>query len=120
MTSETQKALVIAAMLGVLFWFARAPAKKDEPVGADYPDAMVIVPPTGMGASVELDTWAEANNIELRRYNEGADLENVEPWIKDLYQATEGQRPAVAVRQSGKTIVLPIGDDILEKLKEYK
>ena len=69
MTSDTQKALVIAAMLGALFFLARQP-KPDAPVGNDYPDAMVVVPPVGMGASTQLDAWADENNVELRRYTE--------------------------------------------------
>ena len=120
MTSETQKALIIAAMLAALFYFARSPGQVDPPVGNDYPDAMVLVPPTGMGSSIQLDAWAEANGIELRRYAEDADLAGAEPWIQELFQATDGSRPAAAVSQDGKITVIPLDDDILERLKEYK
>ena len=117
MTSETQKAALVAVLLIVLLALGsrQVPTR---PVGNDYPDAMVIVPPTGMGASVELDKWAAENNIELRRYTEGVDLDNAENWIPELYQATEGSRPAAAIRRAGKVIVIPIDDDILERLKD--
>ena len=120
MTSETQKALVIAAMLAALFYFARRPAQVEPPVGNDYPDAMVLVPPTGMGSSIELDAWAESNGIELRRYAEDADLAQAEPWIQELYEATTGSRPAAAVRRNGKITVFPLDDDVLEKLRSAK
>tara|TARA_R110002167_G_scaffold58432_4_gene165576 strand:+ start:3526 stop:3885 length:360 start_codon:yes stop_codon:yes gene_type:complete len=119
MTSDTQKALVIAAMLGALFFLARQP-KPDAPVGNDYPDAMVVVPPVGMGASTQLDAWADQNNVELRRYTEGVDLGDAEPWIRELYRATDGNRPAAAVRRNGKIIVVPVDDDLLETLKGLK
>ena len=119
MTSETQKAALVAVLLIVLLALGsrQVPTR---PVGNDYPDAMVIVPPTGMGASVELDKWAAENNIELRRYTEGVDLDNAEAWIPELYEATEGLRPAAAVRKDGQIIVLPVDDDILERLKEIR
>jgi len=117
MTSETQKALVIAAMLAALFYFARRPGQDEPQVGNDYPDAMVIVPPVGMGASTDLDKWAEENEIELRRYTEGVDLSNAEKWVAELFFATEGKRPAAAVRRDGKIVVIPVDDDVLEKLK---
>lgn len=119
MTGETQKAAIVAVLLIALLALGSRHVPQ-KPVGNDYPDAMVIVPPTGMGASVELDKWAAENNIELRRYTEGVDLENAENWIPELYQATEGSRPAAAIRRDGQVIVLPIDDDILERLKELR
>lgn len=120
MTSDTRKALVVAAMLAALFFFARTPGESDLPVGNNYPDAMVIVPPVGMGASTQLDDWADENNIELRRYTAGVDLAEAEPWIRELYQATEGKRPAAAVRVGGRIVTIPVGDDMLESLKGLK
>jgi len=119
MASETQKAAIVAVLLIALLALGSRQVPK-KPVGNDYPDAMVIVPPTGMGGSVELDKWAAENKIELRRYTEGVDLENAESWIPELYQATEGSRPAAAIRRDGQVIVVPIDDDILERLRNLQ
>lgn len=120
MTSETQKALVIAAMLAALFYFARRPEQQDAPVGNDYPDAMVVVPPVGMGGSTQLDEWAEKNNVELRRYTDGVDLANAEKWVAELYTATEGTRPSAAVRLDGKIVVVPVNDELLQSLDNLR
>lgn len=120
MTSETQKALVIAALLAALLYFARSPSQVEPPVGNDYPDAMVVVPPVGMGGSVQLDEWAKRNDIELRRYTDGVDLANAEKWIAELYKATEGTRPSAAVRLNGEIVVIPVDDDLLQNLDDLK
>lgn len=119
MTVDTQKSLIIAALLAVLFYAARR-EQPDAPVGNDYPDAMVVVPPVGMGASTQLDAWADENGIEIRRYTADVDLDDAEPWIRELYQATEGKRPAAAVRVNGRIVTVPVDDDMLETLKGLK
>ena len=119
MGNETQKALIVALMLAAVFYLAKQ-KPSEAPVGNDYPNAMVVVPPVGMGASIDLDEWAEVNSIELRRYAEGVNLEEAEPWVKELYQATEGNRPAAAVRRNGEIVVVPVDDNLLENLRGLK
>lgn len=86
----------------------------------DYPDAMVVVPPVGMGGSTQLDEWAEKNNVELRRYTDGVDLANAEKWVAELYTATEGTRPSAAVRLDGKIVVVPVNDELLQSLDNLR
>ena len=62
-------------------------------------------------------TWGAANNIEIRRYQAGADLSTAEPWVQELYKLSEGLQPCAVVSIGDGVEIIPIEDDLLEELE---
>ncbi|MFZ9077486.1 MAG: hypothetical protein ACO23H_03060 [Alphaproteobacteria bacterium] len=118
MSQETQRALAIGFMLAVALWLPRYNRKVPRKMPQEYPNCLVIVPPVGMGASVALDEWAKQKGVELRRYDENANLDDAEKWVRQLFDETRGKRPAAALNYQGKVSVVPINDDLLKNLRK--
>ena len=57
------------------------------------------------------------NNIEIRRYQAGADLSTAEPWVQELYKLSEGLQPCAVVSIGDGVEIIPIEDDLLEELE---
>ena len=62
----------------------------------------------------------KANRVEIRRYQADADLQNAEPWVQQLYQASEGYQPCAVVSLGDGIEIIPIQDDLLEELEKLR
>ena len=82
-----------------------------------WQDAVVLVPPVGIAGSTKIDEWGAANNIEIRRYQAGADLSTAEPWVQELYKLSEGLQPCAVVSLVDCVEIIPIEDDLLDELE---
>ena len=81
--------LLLWAILVAFAWFVFVRSGPEPPPPAPvptWPDAVVLVPPVGIAGSTKIDEWGEANNVEIRRYQAGADLSDAEPWVQELYK----------------------------------
>lgn len=83
-------------------------------------DTVLIVPPVGVGSSMKIDEWAKENNVEIRRYREGDDLTLAEPDIRRLFELTKGKQPCAITSIDGQVKIIPINDDLLNKLESLK
>lgn len=122
-TSTGQNLILWAVAVGC-FWFVfirsgPAPLPKP-PKPSTWPDAVVLVPPVGIAGSTKLDEWGAANNIEIRRYQAGADLSNAEPWVQELFALSDGQQPCAIVSIGDDVEIIPIKDDLLDELEALR
>jgi len=100
------------------FVFVRSgPEPPPTPPVPAWPDAVVLVPPVGIAGSTKIDEWGAANNVEIRRYQAGADLSNAEPWVQELYKLSDGQQPCAVVSMGDGVEIIPIEDDLLTELE---
>lgn len=90
------------------------------PVPPAWPDAVVLVPPVGIAGSTKIDKWGADNNIEIRRYQAGADLSTAEPWVQELYKLSEGLQPCAVISLGDGVEILPIQDDLLKELEQLR
>ena len=90
------------------------------PVPPAWPDAVVLVPPVGIAGSTKIDEWGAANNVEIRRYQAGADLSNAEPWVQELYKLSDGEQPCAVVSMGDGVEIILIEDDLLEELESLR
>ena len=85
------------------------------PVGED---AVVIVDPSGLANSLLLDELCDRHEVELRRLNSGASMENVESGIADLFNLGSKNPPAIVSRINGKVLVHAMSNDPLGQLED--
>jgi len=123
-TSSNSQGLVLwLVLIGfacfVFFRMSNEPATVT-PVPPAWPDAVVLVPPVGIAGSTKIDQWGADNNIEIRRYQAGADLSTAEPWVQELYKLSEGLQPCAVVSLGDGVEIIPIEDDLLEELEQLR
>lgn len=112
--------LLLWAILVAFAWFVfvrSGPELPPTPPVPVWPDAVVLVPPVGIAGSTKIDEWGAANNVEIRRYQAGADLSNAEPWVQELYKLSDGQQPCAVVSMGDGVEIIPIEDDLLTELE---
>ena len=112
--------LLLWAILVAFAWFVfvrSGPEPPPPPPVPAWPDAVVLVPPVGIAGSTKIDEWGAANNVEIRRYQAGADLSNAEPWVQELYKLSDGQQPCAVVSIGDGVEIIPIEDDLLTELE---
>jgi len=118
------QSLILWAVLVAFAWFVFVRSGPDPlpkpPKPITWPDAVVLVPPVGIAGSTKLDEWGAANNVEIRRYQAGADLSNAEPWVQELYQLSEGRQPCAVVSFGDDVEIIPIEDGLLEELEALR
>lgn len=122
-TAGKPQQLLLWAILVAFAWFVFVRSGPEPPPPAPvptWPDAVVLVPPVGIAGSTKIDEWGEANNVEIRRYQAGADLSNAEPWVQELYKLSDGQRPCAVVSMGDGVEIIPIEDDLLEELESLR
>ena len=115
--------LLLWAILVAFAWFVfvrSGPEPPPKPPVPTWPDAVVLVPPVGIAGSTKIDEWGAANNVEIRRYQAGADLSNAEPWIQELYKMSDGQQPCAVVSMGDGVEIIPIEDDLLQELESLR
>tara|TARA_R100000951_G_scaffold108630_1_gene104952 strand:+ start:1272 stop:1670 length:399 start_codon:yes stop_codon:yes gene_type:complete len=120
-TAGKPQQLLLWAILVAFAWFVFVrsgpePPPTPPPVPS-WPDAVVLVPPVGIAGSTKIDEWGAANNVEIRRYQAGADLSNAEPWVQELYKLSDGQQPCAVVFMGDGVEIIPIEDDLLTELE---
>lgn len=120
-TAGKPQQLLLWAILIAFAWFVFVrsgpePPPRPPPVPA-WPDAVVLVPPVGIAGSTKIDEWGAANNVEIRRYQAGADLSNAEPWVYELYKMSDGQQPCAVISMNDKVEIIPIDGDLLTELE---
>lgn len=120
-TAGKPQQLLLWVILVAFAWFVFVrsgpePPPKPPPVPS-WPDAVVLVPPVGIAGSTKIDEWGAANNVEIRRYQAGADLSNAEPWVQELYKLSDGQQPCAVVSMGDGVEIIPIEDDLLTELE---
>ena len=100
-----------AIVLGFSVWLVSRRPEQDNPpaINPNRPDAVVLVPPIGIAG--------EANNVEIRRYQEGADLTTAEPWVQEMYDLSIGNRPCAVIALGDDLKIVPIEDDLIEQLE---
>ncbi len=117
---KPQQLLLWAILVGVA-WFVFVRSGPETPPTPppvpSWPDAVVLVPPVGIAGSTKIDEWGAANNVEIRRYQAGADLSNAEPWVQELYKLSDGQQPCAVVSMGDGVEIIPIEDDLLIELE---
>lgn len=116
MTVEAQKALFLLVLLVIAVLASRKPGKEKQVID-DVPDAIVIVPPVGIGASAKVDAWAKDNGLELRRYDIGVNLDNAEPWVAKLYELAKEHTPAAVVCIQGNITIIEIDENLCKHLE---
>lgn len=112
--------VLLWAILVAFSWFVfvrSGPEPPPTPPVPTWPDAVVLVPPVGIAGSTKIDEWGAENNVEIRRYQAGADLSNAEPWIQELYKLSDGQQPCAVVSMGDGVEIIPIEDDLLQELE---
>ena len=122
-TAGKPQQLLLWAILVAFAWFVfvrSGPKPPPPPPMPTWPDAVVLVPPVGIAGSTKIDEWGEANNVEIRRYQAGADLSNAEPWVQELYKLSDGQQPCAVVSMGDGVEIIPIEDDLLEELESLR
>ena len=122
-SSNSQGVLLWLILIGfACFVFFRMSNEPETvtPVPPAWPDAVVLVPPVGIAGSTKLDEWGAANNVEIRRYQAGADLSTAEPWVQELYKLSEGLQPCAVVSLGDGVEIIPIEDDLLEELEKLR
>lgn len=122
-TAGKPQQLLLWAILVAFAWFVfvrSGPETPPPPPIPTWPDAVVLVPPVGIAGSTKIDEWGEANNVEIRRYQAGADLSNAEPWVQELYKLSDGQQPCAVVSMGDGVEIIPIEDDLLEELESLR
>ena len=115
--------LLLWVILVAFAWFVfvrSGPEPLPTPPVPTWPDAVVLVPPVGIAGSTKIDEWGAANNVEIRRYQAGADLSNAEPWIQELYKMSDGQQPCAVVSMGDGVEIIPIQDDLLQELESLR
>lgn len=106
------------AVIGFSVWLvSRRESSPVIPVDPARPDAIVLVPPVGMAGSTLVDDWGKRNGIEVRRYQEGENLKTAEPWVQELYDLSDGERPCAVVAIGSDVEIVPITDNLLEHLQ---
>lgn len=111
--------LVLIA-LAVWLFTKSGPAPLPPAPKPEWPDAVILVPPVGIGGSMKIDEWGKANGAEIRRYQADADLQNAEPWVQQLYHASKGYQPCAVVSLGDGLEIIPIEDDLLEELEKLR
>ena len=111
--------LVLIA-LAVWVFTKSGPAPLPPAPKPEWPDAVILVPPVGIGGSMKIDEWGKANGVEIRRYQADADLQNAEPWVQHLYHASKGYQPCAVVSLGDGLEIIPIEDDLLEELEKLR
>lgn len=122
-TAGKPQQLLLWAILVAFAWFVFVRSGPEPPPPAPvptWPDAVVLVPPVGIAGSTKIDEWGEANNVEIRRYQAGADLSDAEPWVQELYKLSDGQQPCAVVSMGDGVEIIPIEDDLLEELESLR
>lgn len=122
-TAGKPQQLLLWAILVAFAWFVfvrSGPELPPPPLMPNWPDAVVLVPPVGIAGSTKIDEWGEANNVEIRRYQAGADLSNAEPWVQELYKLSDGLQPCAVVSMGDGVEIIPIEDDLLEELESLR
>ncbi len=122
-TAGKPQQLLLWAILVAFAWFVfvrSGPETPPAPPIPTWPDAVVLVPPVGIAGSTKIDEWGEANNVEIRRYQAGADLSNAEPWVQELYKLSDGKQPCAVVSMGDGVEIIPIEDDLLEELESLR
>ena len=122
-TAGKPQQLLLWAILVAFAWFVFVRSGPETPPPQripTWPDAVVLVPPVGIAGSTKIDEWGEANNVEIRRYQAGADLSNAEPWVQELYKLSDGQQPCAVVSMGDGVEIIPIEDDLLEELENLR
>lgn len=115
--------LLFWVILVAFAWFVfvrSGPEPPSTPPVPTWPDAVVLVPPVGIAGSTKIDEWGAANNVEIRRYQAGADLSNAEPWIQELYKLSDGQQPCAVVSMGDGVEIIPIEEDLLQELESLR
>lgn len=110
--------IVVALMIGI-FVLSKRTEQNTKPTPS-LKKAIVIVPPTGQGASTKVDDWADANGYELRRYSEDADVSTAEAYLQPLYALALERSPCAVVLADGVQTVVPIDDNFLTKLESLQ
>lgn len=106
------------AVVGFAVWLvSRRESSPVVPIDPTRPDAIVLVPPVGMAGSTLVDDWGKRNGIEVRRYQEGENLKTAEPWVKELYDLSDVERPCAVVAIGSEVEIVPITDNLLEHLQ---
>ncbi len=119
-TTGKPQQILLWAILVAFAWFVfvrSGPDAVTPPPVPSWPDAVVLVPPVGIAGSTKIDEWGAANNVEIRRYQAGADLSNAEPWVQELYKLSDGQQPCAVVSMGDGVEIIPIEDDLLTELE---
>jgi hypothetical protein len=108
-----------AIVLGFSVWLvSRRESQELKPIpDPTRPDAVVLVPPIGIAGSTLIDEWGQENGVEIRRYQEGADLTTAEPWVQQMYQMSNGNRPCAVIALGDEIQIVPIQDDLIEQLE---
>lgn len=122
-TAGKPQQLLLWAILVAFAWFVFVRSGPEPPPPAPvptWPDAVVLVPSVGIAGSTKIDEWGEANNVEIRRYQAGADLSDAEPWVQELYKLSDGQQPCAVVSMGDGVEIIPIEDDLLEELESLR
>ncbi len=120
-TAGKPEQLLLWAILIGFAWFVLVRTGPESPPMLtpvpDWPDAVVLVPPAGIASSSKIDEWGAANNVEIRRYQAGADLSNAQPWVQELYKLSDGNQPCAVVSMGDSVEIIPIADNLLEELE---
>ena len=120
-TAGKPQQILLWTILVAFAWFVFVRSGPEPPVTPppvpSWPDAVVLVPPVGIAGSTKIDEWGAANNVEIRRYQAGADLSNAEPWVQELYKLSDGQQPCAVVSMGDGVEIIPIQDDLLTELE---
>ena len=106
--------VVVFAFGAYLFW----PSPRDvevDPVALGR-DAVVVVDSTRLANSLMLDELCDKNEVELRRIDSGASMENVEPDISTLFHMADSP-PQIVARIDNNITVTALGDDPLQQLE---
>ena len=120
-TAGKPEQLLLWAILIGFAWFVLVRSGPESPPMLTpipaWPDAVVLVPPAGIAGSSKIDEWGAANNVEIRRYQAGADLSNAQPWVQELYKLSDGNQPCAIVSMGDSVEIIPIDDNLLEELE---
>jgi len=105
--------LMIVAVVGAfVFW----PREQPGPV-AQGSDAIVLVNSSGLANSLLLDELCDKQEVELRRFDSNASMENVEPEIVALFELGSEKPPAIAARINGSVVVEALSGDPLAQIE---
>jgi len=117
-SKPTENWIAWLIVIGFSVWLVSRRESNELPIRDETrPDAVVLVPPIGIAGSTLIDEWGQANGVEIRRYQEGADLTTAEPWVQEMYQLSNGNRPCAVIALGDDIKIVPIQDDLIEQLE---